>query len=136
MKSKILFITLAIVFSSLGFASAQKEKKEYSFVYAKYTKSYDRKIVYISEIVSGKCKYLSSASGYECPQRATLSIQWNAKFKTIVEDNFRYDLGMYGWYDSYVDVDKFRTELIANYKERGWDIHYVQDFYFKDEEYN
>ena len=50
MKTKILFIALAIVCSSLGFASAQKETKVYSYGWAY---SYKHKVIYVSAIVSG-----------------------------------------------------------------------------------
>ena len=134
MKTKILFIAMAIVCSSLGIASAQKEKKVYGFAYSKYSKTYEHKILYISDVVSGKCKYLSYASSYECPQTTELSIQWNAKFKTIVEETFRYDNDKWAWHDSYNDVDKYRTEFIGRYKQSGWDIRYVESFNFRNDE--
>ena len=123
MKTKILFFALAIVCSSLGFTSAQKEKKVYNFAYAY---SYEKKIIYVSCIVSG----VKESKTYFDANETGLNNQWYDKLKTFLDKTYDYtrEVWVFGDYDN---VDERRTKTIGHYKEEGFSIRYVDDFYYR-----
>jgi len=134
MKTKMVFIALAMVILGATFsANAQETKKKYAFAYATWSYDYSQKLLYITPVVTGKCIYKSYYSSYECPQVASLSLQWHAKFKTIVEKSFQFKEETTLWGDDYDKTDEYRTEFIGRYKQSGYTIRYVDDFWYRDE---
>lgn len=126
MKTKILVIALAIVCSSLGFASAQKEKKIYGFAYAY---RYNQKVLYMSPLLNG----VEKSTMYFDAMENALYVQWDKKLKTLLDDSYNYTKCTYAWFYDYDKTNDYRTEIIGNYKQKGFSIHYVDDFYFKKE---
>jgi hypothetical protein len=84
-----------------------QEKTNYGFAYAYYDRSYEQKIVYFTNTVSGKCTYLSYSSSYECPQGNSLSIQWHKKLETIVNETFRYRTEIWAWHENHAEVEEY-----------------------------
>jgi len=126
MKTKILFIALAIVCSSLGIASAQKEKS----VYAVAISRGDTKTgIYISQVISSTM----NKPGYINPQNFSFKLQWEKKLEMI--DVSSTYLSWFGcdWNEDYEYVSKYREDKIYEYKKQGLPIHYVENFSFRQE---
>lgn len=130
MKTKMLFIAVAMVFGAMQFSNAQNKPKEkrvfaYCFGYL-----YDTKIIYISPIVSG----YENREGYYDPSVQALSNQWQNAVKKETERFFAYYKSYYGWFSDYDAVDNSRTDMIREYKSKGFSVYYLDDFYFRQTE--
>jgi hypothetical protein len=114
MKTKILFIALAIVCSSLGIASAQKEQKVYN--YSLSASSTDKKI-------------------YVNPSIQSLDRQWHKKleFLGLAQGGSYSSYNTRDWWPDYDHVDKSRQDEIYDYKKKGYEITYIDDFYYRKE---
>jgi hypothetical protein len=127
MKTRILFIALAIFIGIADITNAQKKDVQvYGFVYS-YYKAYEYKDIYFSCIVSG----VKNSSEFIDPVPNALGNQWSAKVKSLFEDYYKLNSMEYAWFESYDDVDSYRTKLMGEYRQKGFSIHVVDDFYFK-----
>jgi hypothetical protein len=127
MKTKMLVIALAIVCSSIGYVSAQKEKKVYAYCFGYL---YETKIIYISPVVSG----YENRKGYVDATVQALSNQWQNAVKKETEKFFAYYKSYYGWSSDYDAVDNARTDMIREYKSKGFTVYYIDDFWFRQKE--
>jgi hypothetical protein len=130
MKTKILFIAVAILCSSLGIASAEKEKKVYSYGWAY---SHKHKIIYVSCMVSG----IENSPTLVSPLYNVLQYQWMKRVNPIIEDNgyyvsdFTQDVFRFLDYDY---IDDNRTEWIRKFRNDGFSVRYIDDFYYRQKE--
>ena len=123
MKTKILFIALTIVCSSLGIASAQTEKRVYNFAYAY---SYEKKMIYVSCMTRG----VMDSKTYFDASDTEVKTQWREKLRTFLENSYDYTIEVWLFRD-YDMVDDRRTKIIGDFKEKGFSVRYVDDFYYR-----
>jgi hypothetical protein len=131
MKTKILFIALAIVCSSLGIASAQKEEKVYHYC---LSSSVSEKKVYVSTVLTST----KNREGYFNPDNISLNNQWHEKLEFLglakgVSYSSNTSNNYQVWNSDYDHVDKSRQDEIYDYKKRGYEITYVDNFYYRQE---
>jgi len=135
MKKRILFMALVIflVAISISVAYAKEEEKVYGYGYA-FSNKY--KTLYITNIVTA----VRNSDEYGGANDNNLQVQWMSKFDTIVEKSYEYEspnneifasFGVFGFNADYDIVDDARTKEIGEYKQKGFSINYVNDFYFK-----
>lgn len=123
MKTKIIFFTLAILCSSLGITSAQKEKRVYNFAYAY---SYEKKMIYVSCMTRG----VMESKTYFDASETEFKTQWREKLRTFLDNSYDYTIEVWLFRD-YDMVDERRTEIIGKYRQEGFSIRYVDDFYYR-----
>jgi hypothetical protein len=127
MKTRILFIAIAIFVGIANITNAQKKDVQvYGFAYSAY-KANEYKDVYFSTVVNA----VQNSSEFQDPVRNALGNQWFAKVKSLLSDYYKLDWTEYAWFESYDDVDSYRTKLMGEYRQKGFSIHVVDDFYFK-----
>ena len=142
MKTKMLVIALAILFAATNVAKAQedmdvrvnsKQVSVYGFIYSYTTSSSKYKDIYVSPIVTGS-KY---GKEYLNASKTGLKLQWDKYLKTVIDDYYslRYTVLDYAFFESYDDVDEYRTKIIGEYKQKGYSVHYVDGFYYRKEKY-
>ncbi|SMC32936.1 hypothetical protein [Moheibacter sediminis] len=122
-------ITLLLFFSLTVNAQNKQTKTVYAFCYAY---NYDTKILYVSDIVNG----IVGSDTYFDASNTSLDLQWNAKFKTVVEKYFNYNRNVTGFppfSDDYETVDGERTRIIGKYKQEGFAIHHINSFSYTNE---
>lgn len=142
MKTKILFIALAIIMGAANVASAQEdmdvrvnspEVRVYGFIYS-YT-AYDAKYkeIYVSAIQRGS-KY---GKEYLNASKTDLKLQWDKYLRMVIEDYYslRYTINEYAFFTDYDDVDDYRVKIIGDYKQKGYTVRYQDDFYYKNAKY-
>lgn len=127
MKARILLFALAIFVGIANNTTAQKKDVGvYGFAYSTY-KAYEYKDVYFSSVVNA----VKNSSEYQEPVRNALGNQWFEKVKSLFDDYYKLNWTEYAWFESYDDVDSYRTKLIGEFRQKGFSIHFVDDFYFK-----
>ena len=127
MKTKILFIAVAILMGATNIASAQKQgTREYNFAYAFY-KGYEYKDFYVSPILNG----LKDDPDYINSPIYAVSNQWNTHLATFIENMYKIDCKEWVWQSDYDKVYDSRAEMIASFKQKGFSIHYIDDFYYR-----
>ena len=129
MKTKILFIALVILMGATNIASAQKQgTKEYNFAYATY-KGYEYKEFYVSSILNG----LKDDPDYINSCINAVSNQWNKFLGTFIENSYKLDCKEWVWLSDYDKVSDSRVEMIKSFKQKGFSIHYIDDFYYRQD---
>jgi len=129
MKTKMLFIAMAILLSSVQLIKAQdKEKRVYSYGWAY---SYKSKYLFISPIVSAT----ENRKGYVSPLYNVLAYQWQKRFFKVLDDytdlsstDFTNDV--FVWQYDYDKIDDMRTEKIRKFKSEGFQVRYIDDFWY------
>ncbi|WP_162796135.1 hypothetical protein [Pedobacter nanyangensis] len=119
-------LTAVILFTVLGFVNAQAQEKTvygYGFAY-----SYDTKVLYISNIVSG----VKNSETYHDASDAALNAQWLAKMKTEDSKYFNYKMDKVGFMEDKGKVDEDRTAWIGKFKQQGFTIQYLTFSFKKD----
>lgn len=132
MKTKILFIAVAIVCSSLGVASAQKEQKVYN--YSLSASSNDKKI-YVSPVLTSTTNSIIESDGYLNPSIQSLDRQWHKKleFLGLAQGVSYSSYNTRDWWHDYDHVYDSRQDEISRYKKNGYEITYIDDFYYRKE---
>ena len=119
-------LTVVILFCTLGFTSAQaQEKTVYGFGFAY---SYDTKVLYVSNIVSG----VKNSETYHDASDAALHSQWMAKLKTEDSKYFNYNIERVGFMENKNKLDEDRTDWIGKFKQEGFTIQYLTFSFKKD----
>ena len=117
---------MVILFCTLGLSNAQAQEKTvygYGFAY-----SYDTKVLYVSNIVSG----VKNSETYHDASDAALYSQWMAKLKTEDSKYFNYKIERVGFMENKNKLDEDRTDWIGKFKQEGFTIHYLNFSYRKD----
>lgn len=131
MKSKILWITCAILLGAIQLTNAQnqdsKSRRLFSFCYAY---NYDTKYFYVSPIVTG----LTNLEGYFDPFPQTLQNQWQNRLKIETDQFFAYEKAHFGWgYTDYDAIESRRVDIIREYMSKGFEVIYLDDFIFRQQ---
>ena len=56
--------------------------------------------------------------------------QWREKLRTFLENSYDYTIEVWLFRD-YDMVDDRRTKIIGDFKEKGFSVRYVDDFYYR-----
>jgi|WetSurMetagenome_2_1015567.scaffolds.fasta_scaffold43197_1 hypothetical protein len=128
MKTKILWIALIISLGTMQQINAQNKYSKSQTVYSYcYAYNYDTKIFYVSSIVSAQ----TNRNGYIDPFPQDLANQWQNKLKKETDQFFSYEKVQMGWgWTDYDDLDNRRTDIIREYKSKGFQVIYIDDFYY------
>lgn len=131
----ILMVSL-LTFAGIQSAHAQKtEDKVYGFGYA-YSKSYKEQVLYVSNIVEG----MQNSAIYLPATGVDLGNQWHDYFKASVDNYTSYHISKTGFIgksvSSYNQIDEERTKMIGEYRQKGYEIRYLNNFRFRKKEYN
>ncbi|MFA7686615.1 MAG: hypothetical protein WCY25_01990 [Moheibacter sp.] len=134
MKTTITILSLCL-FIFAGTQSAQAQEygdKVYGFGYAY---SVENKVLYISNIVEG----VQDSDIYLPASGTDLGNQWHDYFKAQVDNYSRYHIDRTGFIgkkvSSYNKIDEKRTQMIGEYRQNGYDIHFLDYFRFRKTKY-
>jgi hypothetical protein len=138
MKRKMIFVAVAILIGFTNVAKAQEDMdvrvnspqvNVYGFIYSYSAFDSKYKEIYVSNIIRGSKygkKFINAST-------TDLKLQWDKYLKTVIDDYFslRYTVLDYAFFTDYDDVDEYRIKIIGEYKQKGYSIQYMDDFYYR-----
>lgn len=136
MKTTITILTICLLtFAGTQTAQAQKSgDKVYGFGFA-YSTDYKVKIFYVSNIVEG----VQDSDIYLDATATDMGNQWHSYFKASADNYSAYHIDRTGFVgksvSSYNKIDERRTEMIGEYRQKGYDIRYLNHFNFHKSKY-
>lgn len=136
MKTKMVFIALAILWSSVQVINAQEKEYtvyNYAMSVGKTTEGGKSKVL-VSDIQTATM----NKSGYEKPTADRLKDQWQKQLvkMDISTLYLSYIRDFSDWDNNYDRVNDEREEKIASYKRNGFEIVYIVNFSFRQKSNN
>ena len=123
---KIILLLLAMIATNNSYGQT-KEETVYGFGYAY---NYNTMELYVTNIVSG----VQNSDIYFDATDTGLSFQWRDKLKTVVSEYFKYTEVAVGFRSAslhyYDAVHERRVKVIGEFKQEGFSIYEISDFYF------